>query len=156
MRHIRRCFYWSANNGVFPQGTKYGGELVEPPVKDQFEALNKVVIPQFRKDLAHAHVIETEKLPKLAQLVYKALPPGPNAQGTVMAGRERFEYEVKGKKVVEDFYVVYRLNVNPRLHIESWAIQNVTSVRRIEGPDRQAARNARCDAAVVGSQCCLV
>jgi hypothetical protein len=130
-------FYWGADNRLFPQGTKYGGSLVEPPMKDQFEALNKVLIPQFRKDLANARIVDQEKLPKLSQLVFKNLPPGPGVQGLVASGRERFAYEVQGTPVVEDFYVVYRQNIHQRLHYENWAIQFVTSVR---GPKDQMDR----------------
>ncbi len=127
-------FCWSADNRAFPQGTKYGGELVEPPVKDQFEALTKVVLPTVRHDLVQARIVETEKLPKLSQLIFNNLPPGPHAQSLISSGRARFEYDVKGQPVVEDFYIVYRQDVNPRLRFESWYVENLTSVR---GPKDQ-------------------
>ena len=128
-------FYWSAAaaRGQVAQGVRYMGELVEPPPTDQFDAVAKVIIPLHRPDLAQANVVEREKLPKVAEAIFKDFAQSPAWEYGVAVGRMRFEYDLHGKTVQEDMYVAYKRATNPRLGFMNWSVENVTSTRGIKG-----------------------
>jgi len=69
-------FYYSTRSPQMRPGTKYLGRVIQQPPSDQFEAL-KMVIAAYRPDVSNATFVETEKLPKMSQAAYNALPPGP-------------------------------------------------------------------------------
>jgi hypothetical protein len=46
-------YYWGARNPM-AAGQIYIGRLIEPPPQDQFQALERIVIPQYRPDLIEA------------------------------------------------------------------------------------------------------
>lgn len=128
-------FHWdatAAQRGVAP-GTRYMGAMVAAPPADQFEALVRVILPQYRPELAKARVVDQEKLPKVAEVAFREIAQSPKYEYRAAAGRMRFEYELNGQTVQEDFYIVFKQAVNPRLHFMNWTVDNVTSTRGIKG-----------------------
>jgi hypothetical protein len=92
--------------GLFPVGSFYYGNEVQPPVADALKYLESRHLPRVRGK-AGARVVQRQELPKLAQAVAEADPPargGPPIRFT--AGRIRIEYQLNGKPVEEDLYCV--------------------------------------------------
>jgi len=122
-------FCWGA--GLRP-GMNYMGSIVRQPPADQFQAL-QMVIPAYRPDITDPKIVETENLPKVAQQVFQALPPGPNGRSMVLAGRMRLEYSLNGQPMQEDFYIVFRQDLNMRTGGESWSLDQIRSIRAPKG-----------------------
>ena len=123
-------FIWGDFPG-FPPGSNYGGSIVGQPVQDPFQAIEQIVIPQFRPDLANAAVVETEMLPKMVDAAAAALPAAPGTQPQIQAGRVRVEYTADGTPIQEDFFAVLRVDVSAGF--EMWDIDQVVSVRAEKG-----------------------
>ena len=130
-------YYWDDRNNRLgyhpPVGSKYAGGVVEPPIEDVFKAIQQVVVPTFRKELAHARVVETEKLPKLAKFVFDHSFGLPGQMQTVTAGRMRFEYQVNGQTVQEDVTAALTLRPNPQFKVMNWNISSIISTRGVKG-----------------------
>ena len=132
----KRFFYWSAlaqRQGMAGPDTRYMGEIVAPPPSDQFDALRKVIIAQFRPELANAQVVEQEKQPKVAEAAFNTMLQAPQLVNKAWAGRVRFEYDLKGHAVQEDVYVILKSATNARLHYMSWSVEGANSVRAPKG-----------------------
>jgi hypothetical protein len=129
-----RVFSWYRRNPL-PQGQVYIGRILWPPPQDQFEALEKVVIPQDRKDLLelHARVINKENMQDLAKAIEAREPQSPNYPITAMVGRETFEYELRGQTVDEVMNIVYEYGVNQFNGTVNWKVCNVSSFRGPKG-----------------------
>jgi len=125
-------FYYSTRGPQMRPGAKYLGRVIQQPPSDQFEAL-KMVIAAYRPDVSNATVVETEKLPKMSQAAYNALPPGPGARCSIQSGRVRLEYQVNGQPAQEDFSLVFRQDLNPRFGALTWSLDQITSIRGPKG-----------------------
>jgi hypothetical protein len=107
-------FYWAAASSPFAArfnvpGQVRGGAIAMEPPKDQFDAIDKVIIQKFRPDLAQARVVNQQRLPEVAKKLFAQYQQifGRQWYVLVMAGRETFEYEVNGQTVQEDVFLVY-------------------------------------------------
>ena len=130
-------FTWRVNrNGLGPPlpplGSKSAGGIFAQPVNDQFTAILQVVLPAYRKDLLKARVVDKEKLPKLAEYVFKHNFDAANNRQSVFAGRMRFEYTVDGQPVEEDVTAVLTLNA-PQFGGSSWRISDIYTTRAPKG-----------------------
>jgi hypothetical protein len=125
-------FYFSSRGPQMRPGAKYLGRIIRQPPADQFEAL-KMVIAAFRPDVTNATEVETQKLPKMSQAAYNALPPAPGTRCSIQSGFVRLEYQLNGQPVQEDFSLVFRQDLNPRFGALTWSLDQITSVRGPKG-----------------------
>ena len=99
-------FTWQAG-GVFlhQPGSIYLGNEVLPPTADAQDYVLRVAIPRYRQQISNPQVVETEPLPKIAQVVAQAkTEPGVRKVGH--AARVRVAYAFEGRQMHEDFYCV--------------------------------------------------
>jgi hypothetical protein len=137
-------FYWSrlaAQRGVAAD-QRYMGAIIEAPPGDAFEALAQVVVRRDRPDLAQAKVVEQTALKDVAAAAFEAMPKMAGIQYSAGAGKVTFEYELAGQTVQEEFDLVCKSSVNPRLGIMDWSVENVSSTRGPKGtlPQLNAVR----------------
>src|SRR5262249_16293299 len=128
----RLDFFWSQNamtQQLLPRGSNYLGGIVQPPVDTQFRAIAQVIIPQYRRDLANAKVIESKHLPKLAQAVVAWYGQLPGTQITALAGRIRFDVSKNGVPAHEDVYAVLCFRVSPQMQSMFWSVEHICSIR---------------------------
>jgi hypothetical protein len=125
------CNFYIWGDMNLAEGTNDGGAIVEPPSQNAVEAIEKIVVPQYRPELAGATVVETEELPKLAELALEEVPAVAGTEANVQAGRVRFEYEVEGKPVQEDFFAMLRVNAAQGFQL--WNTEQIVSVRADKG-----------------------
>jgi len=127
----KQTFTW----GVRVSTKTYLGNELQPPPRSQFDALAQFVIPRFRPDLAGAKVVDQQELPKLAEAPSTILASLPGAPVHGSAGRVRFEYDLNGQSVQEDFYVRYlqRLAGPRNPQVSYWLIDEVYSARAPKG-----------------------
>jgi hypothetical protein len=82
-------------------GKIWQGNIIRPLPNDQFDAIEKVIIPFFRPDLANATVVSKDRLPDVARAVEKQENVDPSWPVVAGAGKETFEYQVQGQTVQE-------------------------------------------------------
>lgn len=90
----------------YKPGSLYAGLEVQFPALDPFQAIDKIVIPRFRRQLENASIVKQEKLPELAA-ANRAKYPQPEYRNAVFqAGKARFEYAENGVQMQEDVYIL--------------------------------------------------
>lgn len=82
-------------------GKIWQGNIIKPLPSDQFDAIEKVIIPFFRPDLAKAKVVSKDKLPDVARAVAAQENKDPSWPVIAGAGKETFEYDLHGQTVQE-------------------------------------------------------
>ncbi|HTW93687.1 MAG TPA: hypothetical protein VMD30_02765 [Tepidisphaeraceae bacterium] len=120
----------------------YMGSIVQAPPSDQFDAIDKVIIPFFRQDLADARVVNQQKAPDVAKAEYDKLSqmyPGGMFAIEVWSGSETFEYDKNGQTIQEVVSVTLDEAENRRLGNITWSISSANSVRAPKGELDQLA-----------------
>jgi hypothetical protein len=131
-------FAWSsdAERGVYQPGQVVLGNVVARPPADQFEAFDKVIVQQFRPDLARAKIVNKEKMPDQAKKIYDQVNTDPNDAVMIAVGKETFEYELNGKTVQEVVSGVLkesRYKVNNPKGVTYWSLSYASSKRAPAG-----------------------
>ncbi len=121
------CF-WTNNRGLlayFPPGSRYFGNLVEPPV-NAVEALRRMILPRYRGNVAGLKVVDERSLPGLA----RAFPPfrgGHPSQAS--GGMVQVEYRQNGTTCDERIYTIVQ-EVGSTVPVMGQMVTNV-----LWGPD---------------------
>jgi len=100
--------YWTNNPmvmGMFPVGSLYYGNEVRPPIP-ALQALQELVIPRYRGQMAGLRVVQREHLPELMQ----KLRPAPNGITNADGARVRIRYHHGGREVEEDIFGLVEVN----------------------------------------------
>ena len=77
------------------------GNIIRQIPTDQFDAIENVIIPFFRPDLANAKVVSKERIPVVARAVEAQENKDPTWPVIAGAGKETFEYDLHGQTVQE-------------------------------------------------------
>jgi hypothetical protein len=108
-------FYWTNNPMVtmmFPVGSYYYGNEVRPPAP-ALQALQEIVVPRYRGQMADLQVVAQEHLPELAQQL-RANDPSAGAGVTSADGaRVRLRYHAGEQAVEEDVFGVVEVTRVP-------------------------------------------
>jgi hypothetical protein len=131
-------FAWGNQNNPnarrFQPGQVSLGSIIEPPPDDQFDAIDKVIVQNFRPDLKDAQVIKKDKNPEAAKAIYQQLSTDPaNYALYVAVGREVFEYQLKGQTVQESVSGVLTITTSLRYGFKMWSLSQATSERAPKG-----------------------
>jgi hypothetical protein len=97
-------FVWgrvAGRNASELPGKIWQGNIIRPLPSDQFDAIEKVMIPYFRPDLANAKVVSKERLPNVARAIDAQENKDPSWPVIAGAGKETFEYDLRGQTVQE-------------------------------------------------------
>ena len=102
------CYFWTTNQqqlSLSPPGSRYFGSIVMQPLSAQ-EALQYIILPEFRSNYPGMTVILNENLPELPE----ALGAGNQGQGFVSSAatgaKLRISYTQEGIPMEEEFYAV--------------------------------------------------
>jgi hypothetical protein len=102
------CFFWTTSQQqllLSPPGSKYFGSIVMQPLSAQ-EALQYIILPEFRSNYPGMTIILNENLPELPE----ALGAGNQGQGYVNSAatgaKLRISYTQGGTPMEEEFYAV--------------------------------------------------
>jgi len=109
------------------------GMIIKEPPTDQFDAFDKVIVQMFRPDLANAKVVNKEKMPEIAKVVYDKIATDPGYVFGVAVGRETFEYELNGQTVQEVVSGIVEESTSKRYGFNIWSISQATSERAPKG-----------------------
>jgi hypothetical protein len=99
-------FCWTDNQmtrKMFPVGSRYFGNEVHPPM-NPLEALKRVVLPRFRKNIASLKIIHEESLPDLGRQLGVAAQPG--TRSSAVGAKMRVQYQTASRTIEEEFYDV--------------------------------------------------
>jgi hypothetical protein len=129
----KMLFAWSPNpqaQAMFPRGSLYLGQEVQPTPADAVKAITDVVAPRVAAQLLKgARVVGKEDLPKLAEQTFEAnggqaaVPPG--VKVTVRAARVRFEGGGLPAGRQADVIAVLGIVPMPALNMVSWGIEPI-------------------------------
>lgn len=103
-----QSFFWTNNQmllATFPIGSRYFGSEVHPPVQP-IEALNKIVLPRFRKSVNDLKVTKEELLPDLAKLLSAGVASQPGVTTSANAAKIRIQYNQNGTPMEEEVYAM--------------------------------------------------
>lgn len=102
-------FSWQPNTiggAIFPIGSKYFGNEVQPTPTSVSDCVKKYIIPRFRPNIGNYKIISSKPVPQLT-----AVLQAESKLGEIQTVRIRIEYQQNGKPVEEDIYsglVIYR------------------------------------------------
>jgi hypothetical protein len=116
--------------GNFPEGGKYMGNevrIVMTPAK----YVEEIVVKRFRKDIKSYRVIKVENMPDWAKSSALAAQAVPGLPVKSAAARVRLEYQLDGRTIHEDFFVL--LSGVEMLKCLYWSAESASSVRAEAG-----------------------
>ncbi|HBA85177.1 MAG TPA: hypothetical protein DCZ95_13900 [Verrucomicrobia bacterium] len=127
-------FTWMEGGyGLFGIGDNYLGNIVMPPMADAAEFTSRILIPQFRNNVAGLRIVQKEDLPAIAQAVAPTIQE-PGVQKTVRAGKVRIQYESSGQPFDEDIYLVLVYSSFPAMPaLTLWSTERLYSFRAPRG-----------------------
>jgi len=130
-------FAWggmAARNANTQRAKIWQGNIIRPLPGDQFDAIEKVIIPYFRPDLAKAKVVSKEKLPDVARAVDAQENKDPSWPVIAGAGKETFEYDLHGQTVQEVVRGVVTIGGdNSQRGLKIWQVVYFSSWRAPKG-----------------------
>ena len=107
--------------------------------------LQRVVIPQFRKNVANLRVVGAQPLPNLARQLGAGQQTAPGVRSAATAGKVRLEYQLAAWPMEEELYAVVETHTYPLQTLQgvctnvSWVASYLFSFR---APKGQLAGNA--------------
>ncbi len=140
--------FWTDSPGLlsmFPPGSKYFGAEVHRPMTIE-EALERIVVPRFRKGIRGVSVAERKPLPEIVKaLGLEAHSPGGGVRFAATAGKVRLDYELNGTAYSEDLIGVRESLFIPIQSLagtftnENWTLSYLLGMRAAKGDlDKQS------------------
>lgn len=122
-------FTW-IENPVFPLElfSNYLGNIVHPPIRNVGDFVRTMYLPRALPHLQNARQVQVERLDKVENQYAAAAEKAPaGGQGSIVAGRVRYEFEHDGKPWEEDVYVVLTYYAGQGMTI--WSVGSAYSFR---------------------------
>ncbi len=133
--------YWTNNPMVrmtFPVGSFYFGNEVRPPLQ-ALQALQEMVIPRYRGQMAGLQIIAQEHLPDLPKALQAGSPAAPSTPTEADGGRVRIHYPRASQEVEEDLFGVVEVNrmtmpvMLGTMDVIFWMVEYLFSFRALAG-----------------------
>jgi hypothetical protein len=119
--------------GLFPNGSLYYGNEVQPTPANVLAMITQIVIPRLRPNITYT-VVSQQETPLYATAVRTEYPAdSASTTTTVTAGRVRIEYDVVGQTVEEDFYCALSIMHMNNVGITYWGADRPLALRAAKG-----------------------
>lgn len=115
----------------FPQEKIYLGSVVQPPIYEPAEFIDRVVLPAYRGHL-NPRIIDWSETPGVSEEVAGSVQEA-GLTKTVRSGRVRVEYSLGGTPIHEDFYVTLVFAQSPLGPFVLWGPERLYSFRAQRG-----------------------
>ena len=102
------AFFWTTNEGLlmlFPQGSRYFGAEVHPPL-GPIEALKTLVVPRFRQNVDNLQFVSAQLLPDVTEALGGETVSQSGISTSAEAGKIRIAYTENGVSMEEEMYCV--------------------------------------------------